>query len=289
MGTLNKALLALALAATATGPALARPAHDTLEPGARYVAMGSSFAAGAGIAPTKPGTPARCARTDANYASLLATRLGLSLDDQTCGGATTAHVLGPWNELPPQIAAVNAETRLVTVTIGGNDVNYARNLVAASCAATGGTMVMLGQTIPCFAPQAPTEADYARLEQNLGEIAREVARRAPHARMVFVQYVKLVPDRLCAETPSSPEAAAANREIGRRLAETTARAARANGALVLPVDRLSRRHTACDAQSWSRGMPAGYDGKAGGPWHPTLAGHAAIADALARLLGSRGR
>ena len=39
-----------------------------------------------------------------------------------------AHVLAPWNELPAQIDAVTPDTRLVTITIGGNDLNYIGNL-----------------------------------------------------------------------------------------------------------------------------------------------------------------
>lgn len=50
--------------------------------------------------------------------------MGLNLVDVSCGGATTAHILGAWSELAPQIDAVTSDTKLVTVTIGGNDLNY---------------------------------------------------------------------------------------------------------------------------------------------------------------------
>src|SRR5687768_5931761 len=105
---LAAASLALVLggcAATGGGPGRALPA------GAHYVAVGSSFAAGAGIAPFKDG-PKRCQRSGRNYATLLAARLKLALDDQTCGGARTAHLLGPWNELAAQLDAVRPDTRL---------------------------------------------------------------------------------------------------------------------------------------------------------------------------------
>ncbi len=73
-----------------------------------------------------------------SYSRLLAAQLRLRLTDASCGGATTAHVLAPWNELPAQIDAVTSDTRLVTITIGGNDLNYMGVLFAASCHA--GTM-----------------------------------------------------------------------------------------------------------------------------------------------------
>lgn len=271
------------LAALAALLALSACAHMQagLPKGARYVAMGSSYAAGTGINGIKPGTPQRCGRSASNYATLLAGKLGLALDDQTCGGATTAHILGPWNELPAQVEAVNAETRLVTVTIGGNDVNYVGNLYAASCSGEG--FMVQGVKRPCPAMRPPKAEDYAKLEANLRAVAREVHRRAPKATLVFVQYVKLVPDNPCAESQLSAEGALINRDIGEQLAKVTARAAEAEGALVLPTNELSRGHTLCDADRWSVGI------KPGGPeapasWHPTAAGHAAIANALASML-----
>ena len=255
----------------------------TLPPGARYVALGSSFAAGAGIGPTRPETPARCQRTEINYAGLLAARLGLSLNDQSCGGATTAHVLNGWNELPPQVAALNADTRLVTVTIGGNDLNYVGNLFMAGCDPAKGFAVQ-GRTLPCTAPRAPGEADYARAEAGLRAIAAEARARAPRARLVFVQYVTLVPDAPCPAANISGDNAVLTRTIGLKLAELTARVARETGSLVLPADELSRNHTPCDAEPWAIGLPPGHDPAKGAPWHPTAAGHAGIAAALADLL-----
>ena len=110
----------LALAGCAT--TLAQQPHS-IPPGAQYVSLGSSYAAGAGIGTLVPGTPQRCGRTGNNYARQLAARLHLDLIDASCGGAKTSHTLGPWNELPPQVDAVTPATKLVTITIGGNDLN----------------------------------------------------------------------------------------------------------------------------------------------------------------------
>lgn len=272
---LTAALLALAAsAATSAAP----PANM------RYVAMGSSFAAGTGIGGIKPETPQRCGRSALNYATLLADRLGLALDDQTCGGATTEHILGSWDELPAQIEAVNAETRLVTLTIGGNDLRYVFNLYAASCPAEG--FAVQGATRPCPQPSPPAAEDFVKLEANLRKIAREVRAHAPQARLVFVQYVRLVPDTPCPTLELSAEGVMLNRSIGERLARVTMRVAREEGAYVLAADQLSRDHTACDAEPWSAGAkPQGP--LANAPWHPNAAGHKAIADALAARLEGR--
>lgn len=272
-----RALLLGLVALGLTASAGAKP----IPKGARYVAMGSSYAAGTALGGVKPGTPERCGRSAKSYSSLVAERLKLTLDDQTCGGATTAHILGAWNELAPQIDAVNAATRLVTVTIGGNDLGYVMNLYLGSCRGEG--MKIQGVLRACAKLRPPSVEDYAKLESNLRIIAREVHKRAPKARVIFVQYVKLIPNDPCEALGLSADGALVNREIGERLALVTARAAAAEGAEVLASQDLSRDHTACDAAPYSVGpKPTGPDGNA--PWHPTIAGHAAIADALTAML-----
>ena len=272
-------LAALCLSSAALAHDEPLPAH------ARYVSMGCSFAAGPGLQPIRTGGVIRCGQSAANYASLLAAQLDLALEDRSCGGATTAHILGPWNELPPQLDAVTPETRLVTITIGGNDLNYVGNLFAASCK-PGEGFAMGAQTVPCPAMKLPVEADFEKLEANLREIVRQVAVRAPRARLVFVQYVSLVPDRACPAAQISAENARDLKAIAARLTAITARVAHAGGALVLSADRLSRHHTPCDPQPWSVGLPRQFDRNQDAPWHPNHAGMIAIADGLAKLLSA---
>ena len=64
-----------------------------LNTGARYVALGSSFAAGPGPGWRAPGSPRRAGRSSANYAHLIAAHLGLELTDVTYSGATTRDIL----------------------------------------------------------------------------------------------------------------------------------------------------------------------------------------------------
>jgi len=253
--------------------------------GGRYVAMGSSFAAGPGIGKLKPGTPPRCGRSFDNYATLLAEDMRMTLFDVTCGGASTAHILGRWNELTAQINAVTADTRLVTVTVGGNDIGYVGYLIGQSCQSRA-PMRFRGREIPCTALKAPDEAAYQRLGISLRAIAAGVKRRAPEAQLVFVQYVTLVPETLCADTPLSPQAADTAREIGKRLAQITAQAAQDSAAMLVKADVLSAGHTPCDGAPWSAGHPEASGSITGAPWHPNRAGHAALARVLAEKLGS---
>ena len=250
-----------------------------LQAGTPYVAMGSSYAAGAGIGPLQPGSPERCQRTTNNYPSLLANRFKLQLTDVSCGGATTANVLSASNGAPAQLDAITASTRLVTVTIGGNDINYMGALFGGSCRA--GVVARPG---PCPPPVQPDAAQYEQLQASLNAIAKEVARRAPGSRLVFVQYLTAVPETPCKAAALTPDDATRSRTIGRQLAAITAQVAEANGALLLPADQMSRNHTACAAQPWSHGLFEGYDIAQGTPWHPAPPGHAAIAAELAKLL-----
>ena len=252
----------------------------TLPPAARYVAMGSSFAAGVGIAAPQPGPALRCGRTRGNYATLLASRRELALVDVSCSGATTEHLLRPWQELPAQLDAVTTDTRLVTITVGGNDLRYAAWMAAAGCRAGA----VAG---PCRSAAPPTEPEYRALEANLGAIAAEVRRRAPAARLVFVPYVALVSAKPCALESISRDDAAVAQGTARRLAAATHAVARAHRADVLDVDSVSRTHTPCAPQPWSMGMPAGYQLSQGVAWHPNAAGHVAIASMLDELLNHR--
>ncbi len=251
---------------------------SNLPPKSRFVSLGSSFAAGVGIGQMQATKQSRCGRTVNNYATLLAARRNLDLIDVSCGGATTEHVLGPWNELPAQIDAVTRDARLVSITIGGNDLRFVAWLRAGSCRAGA----VAG---PCGSVPLPVEADYLKLDRSLRAIAAEVRRRAPAARLVFVPYVAMNSEKPCSlETISAPDAAEA-RIMAQRLAATTRAAARASHADVLDVDVASKGHTPCSPVPWSMGLAPGYQRSQGAPWHPNAAGHVAIADMLDKLLG----
>ncbi|QWC57504.1 SGNH/GDSL hydrolase family protein [Erythrobacter sp. 3-20A1M] len=282
--TLRKLALAIMAFATVSCVSVGDMPASAVQPGSRYVALGSSFAAGPGLGSYRPGTPPRCTRALGNYPSLVSERMNLVLDDRTCSGATVANILGPWGELPAQIDAVDGATRLVTVTVGGNDLDYVGNLVMSGCE-PGSSVSFAGRSFPCTKPVAPAEETYATLERNLTKLADEVAQRAPEARLVFVQYLTLLPQEMCAQTQMSDANAALAQETATRLAAITDRVAAATGATVIKADKLSRDHTACDAEPWSQGnVPSALPGGAV-PWHPNAAGHTAIAQALAMKLG----
>jgi lysophospholipase L1-like esterase len=208
---LRAGFLALAFALALPSGAVAQG----LPAGARYVAIGDSFASGLQLGPPDAGTPPRCSRTAASYAHLVAQRLNLVLADATCSSAKTEHVLGKWDELPPQIDAVTPDTRLVTVTIGANDVRYVSDFFAGLCRLFPETRAKPECALP---PPLPDQAAWTALEANLRLIAAQVRTRAPAARLVFVDYLALLPRLvLCDRTPLTPAEAADRRAVGDRL------------------------------------------------------------------------
>ena len=105
----------------------------------------------------------------------------------------TTNVLAPWNELPAQVSALRPDTSLVTITVGGNDIGFVRNLFAASC-----------DTGPdCTEAMNATEQDWAQMEASLRQIVATIRQSAPRARVVFVDYLTVVPTgRTCAAASS---------------------------------------------------------------------------------------
>ncbi|WP_156358163.1 SGNH/GDSL hydrolase family protein [Sphingobium sp. Leaf26] len=267
-----------------------------LAPAAHYVALGSSFAAGPGVTVSADTPTIRCTRSRDNYAHQLARRRGLDLVDVSCGGATTAHLLGPWKELPPQLDALTTDAALVTITIGGNDVSFVGYLFMESCKgaairpdleqASAKCKAMTAQQPPGPVPAAPTEGAWAKLATDLDRVAGEVRRRAPKARLIFVDYVTLLPSGApCPQVPLSTDAIATAQATADRLAQLTATVAKRNDADVLRASASSRSHDACAAQPWSNGFVARPGIDPFTPYHPNLAGMTAIATALDHLLG----
>ena len=242
--------------------------------GGRYVSMGSSFAAGLGIPPYQDGAPARCTRSTRNYASQLAAKRGLTLVDVGCSGARTAALLQSWGELPAQIDAVTADTRLVTITIGGNDIGYIGGLFGASC--------RVRAEANCAPENSPSEADYAALKAAMVGAITAIRAKAPKAQVVLVEYPAVLPSQgACPATPLTDAAADAARAKAARLLVVTREAATAGGATVIATSEFSRDHDACAAEPWMNGYPA----PAGAaPYHPNLAAMTAIAEALDQAL-----
>ncbi len=204
-----------------TGPAPAEPPEPApgISPGSRYVAMGSSFAAGPGIGRRAPGSPRAAGRSSANYAHLFARRLGLDLDDVTFSGATTQDILAATAAgRPAQIDAVTSATKLVTLTGGGNDVGWAPRILPSSLPRPVRAIPPVRRQLDSYTDPDLTEQRFGTLRDNLLKIAAEVRRRAPESPLAFVDYLTVLPPDGTTPTGVLPaDVAEWGRAVARRL------------------------------------------------------------------------
>ncbi len=267
----------------------AHPQDSALSRG-DYVAMGSSYAAGPGIGTRAPDSASECGQSSENYAHLFAKKRHLTLKDVTCGGATTQSILKTWRGLPPQLNAVDAKTTLVTITVGGNDVFWMSNLFAWSCENALERATATNRTRSCRAPasEAEVEAAFAHLEGNFQEIVAGIHQRSPQAKIVFINYLTLLPasgscpDRL----PLSNSELQKARAVAARLAAVTEKVAQETGSTLVKASDLTKGHDVCSADPWVYGfeVPASPSGFNPVPYHPKLQCMQSVADALDRTL-----
>ena len=247
-----------------------------------YVALGSSYAAGLGLGPRAPGSPIVSARTVNGYPQQLARLLKVpSFTNMSSSGSTVRHVLhGGQILLGPQIDALGPDTRLVTLTAGGNDVGYVGDLTAMAYSNRGG---IIGTLVGVFWNRAKPVAErkFSDLENNLTATLFEIRRRSPSARIVVATYPTILPDSgTCAALGISEGQAELMRAVGLKLADTTRTAAVKAGVTIVDVASLSHGHDACQNDPWVNGLRP----KAGADFHPTLAGARATAQAVAAAI-----
>ena len=273
-GALRRASLAVAL--LAFGCSNADPSSTgagiSFAPGARYVALGGSFAAGTGIPATSGGL---CLRSDHSYPNLVATALGLTLADVTCSGATTANVRDtPQNGAAPQLDAVTADTALVSLTVGGNDLGY--STLAGECGNPSAA--------PCARDAAGMNAKVERLRADLSALLADVRERAPSAAIVLVTYAKVANPPACAALGFDPDEAALVASTGAALQEVFLDVAASTGVLLADPYAASEGHGPCapDGARWIEGLVA----KGSVPYHPSALGHEAMAQLVLDALAS---
>ncbi len=252
----------------------------------RYVALGSSMAAGPGITPRAPGSPRLAMRSARNYPHLAAAALGLDLEDVTYSGATTAHVLtDTQNGAPPQVDALDGTETLVTVTIGGNDVGYVPALMVATVPSPVRWLPLVGPPMRLLLNATEREVALAEVAPALVEVGRAVRDRSPHARVVFVEYLTLLPPHGGKAFPLRERYVDLGRHLADRLAAATQAAAAETGCEVLQVARASHDHHAWSRDPWTVGAALPVPGRPLA-YHPNAAGMQAVADLLVAHLAT---
>ncbi|MFP5379795.1 MAG: SGNH/GDSL hydrolase family protein, partial [Vicinamibacteria bacterium] len=253
----------LRAAMLATAALLAPAAARADDPGP-YVALGDSYTA-APLVPLLTGRPLGCARSTRNYPSLVRAAIGAAVArDVSCSSAETKHMTAPQavalGANAPQFDALTADTRLVTLGIGGNDVGLVGAAVTClrlgalqprgrACrmhfaTATGGDVL-----VDAIAATAP----------RLAATLQGVHARAPQARVLLVGYPDVAPrdGRGCHPlVPMSGDDVAYLDEMLRRTNAMLAAAAAAADAEYVDTYDDSIGHDVCTAPAkrWFEGV-----------------------------------
>ena len=264
-------------------------------PPPQYVGLGDSYTAGP-LIPTQLADPAGCQRSDHNYPHRAAPAIGTPrFRDVSCSGARTENMTQPQNVSPgpnpPQFDALDAETTVVSVGIGGNDIGFTD--IALSCVA----LVPFGS--PCQDQYVVNGVD--EISRRINETAPKAAaviqgirERAPGATIYVVNYLPIFPEG--PRSPGAPEGCwpqmpyAPNdvpylRDKHKELNAMLATQAAANGAVLVDAYTAGIGHDACRSSS-QRWVEPVVPTSPAAPLHPNAAGMQGTANALLTAIGA---
>jgi lysophospholipase L1-like esterase len=272
---MRRAAVLVALAAVTLGAvggstaASAAAKAPRLHRGDTYVSLGSSLASGFGIA----NQSTSCGRSDKSYGPLVAAKYGLQLVDVSCGAAVVPNVVDtPQGDNPPQLDAVPADAKLITIGLGGNDIGY------------NGTALACGDpTTTCTAPP-DLAADEAALPEKLNTMIAAVKAKAPQATIVVVTYPREFPKQNCAALSLSDDELAILQQMGASVERSLVAAAKKSHVLLADPYVQRGDHTACApaSQRWTNGKDVATG--AGFAYHPTALGHREMATLIGKAL-----
>jgi lysophospholipase L1-like esterase len=226
-------------------------------------------------------------RSARNYPHLLAADLALDLVDVSYSGATTAHVLSePQHGTPPQVESLDGTEAVVTVTIGGNDIAYVPGLIVASLPSLLRALPLVGGGMRNALDPEAREGALLQVADSLRAVGTTVRERSPAARVLFVEYLTLLPPPGEPAPPLRAAHADLSRHLAARLVEITAEAAAEIGCEVVPVAELSRDHHAWSDDPWTAGATLPFPGRPLA-YHPNAAGMRAVATMVREQLGDQ--
>jgi hypothetical protein len=286
---------AASVAAAVLGCAFAiAPASSAVASGTPYVSLGDSFVSGP-LIPNQGAYPIGCEQSTNNYPHLAAAALGLQLTDMSCAGATSANMNSPQTTTggtnPPQLSPINSATRVVSISIGGNDINFSG--IVENCAALtpwGPTPVGAN----CKGYYAPNGNDSLAaginaLAPKVGAILQQIHALAPGAKIFVVGYPAILPPSgacwpvLPFESGDAQYLQQTELEMNHMLQAEAA----ANGSTYVDTYTASESHSAC-APASSRWVEPLIPSCICAPVHPSAAGEAGMATLLETAMRAAG-
>jgi lysophospholipase L1-like esterase len=246
----------------------------------KYVALGDSYTA----APLVPVTDVAngCFRSNSNYPSLAARKLGADLDDRSCGGATTRALRTAQHpDVPAQFSALSPSVDLVTIGMGGNDHGLFQQLVNRCPALRDRDP----HGAPCQAAMTSGGGDrllgiLKRTGTQLTSALREIHTKAPKAKVLVVGYPEIVASgKVCDRLPLADGDYAYAAKINKALTEMVRSAAQASDSTYVDIYTASKGHDVCSADPWVNGRVN--DQKRAAAYHPFAVEQKAVAGLVA--------
>lgn len=262
--------IAFAIAFLALFTAAAAKAADN------YVALGDSYAAGPFI-PDQSLFPLGCLKSNHNYAHTASGSIGFPLRDASCSGATTEDMTAPQDVTPgpanpPQFNSLATDTKVVSLTIGGNDIGFSS--ILQSCI----TYNPFGS--PCkkkYAPSGGPDQISARISAAAPKVAaviQGIHARSPLAKVYVTNYPAIFPETGYGCFPQEPVSFS---DVGylrakeRELNAMVAAQATSNGARLVDWYSASIGHDSCKSSS-TRWVEPLVPGNWAAPVHPNRRG-----------------
>jgi lysophospholipase L1-like esterase len=250
------ALAALALVPALLGPLLLGAAAASAAPRGTvvYDALGDSYASGFGVPPYEA-----CGRSQSAYAVQLDGRMKIDLEDfVACAGATTTSLVAGG-----QLEALDSDTDLVTIGIGGNDFSIYDSLIRCQDGAT--------------CPVEDLRADARTVAGRIEQAVRRITKVAPDAQVYVVGYPDILPtEGTCNAVGVSADVLGPVTEVAGLLNASLREGATAAGASYVDMEAVSNGHDVCaKGRAWVNG-PRFRAGIAA-PFHPKINGMRAVA------------
>ena len=254
--TVSSALLALSALLVGGAHATAAPPPHVV-----YDALGDSYASGYGVPPY-----GACGRSQSAYAVQLDGRQRIALDDfVACAGATTTSMVSGG-----QLGALDADTDLVTLTVGGNDIGWSQAVTAC----LGGTDAQCAGTVALVRSRITTA-----LPGLLDAVYAQIAAAAPNAHVVVTGYPRLFSPEYGAYLGASTAEQAALNDGADLLNSTIAAAVARHGFQFVDVTKRFVGHGVNSPYAWILGP---FDP---GAFHPTADGYETYTAAVNSALG----
>ncbi|HWJ98706.1 MAG TPA: SGNH/GDSL hydrolase family protein, partial [Acidimicrobiales bacterium] len=232
--------------------------------------------------------PLGCLRSTKNYPSIARTKIkAAKFKDVSCSGATTTHFFNEQGVTPgpnqPQFNSLNANTKVVTIGIGGNDIGFSG--IVKNCATldpfsagckgdyvTGGHD-LLAEKIAATAPK-------------IDQVLVEAKKRAPGAKIFVVGYPTIIPETGSGCWPTVPIVAgdiAYLRGVAKGLNTMLKTRAQANGVHYVDTATSSIGHDMCSSSKWVEAIVPTTDAA---PVHPNAKGMANTGNVVAAAINA---